>query len=90
MTVRKEQMPKLAVHFLIMRGRLAGSVAGRRRLDQGKPVTIAATKWITVKPVKNIVTAALGISREGTPGEEVESRSGSPTTPKPVAGEATF
>ncbi len=40
-------MPKLPVHFLIMRGRLPGADADPGApFDQGKPVTIAATKWI--------------------------------------------
>ena len=67
-TIRKEQMPKLAVHFLIMRGRLPGGGADPTApFDQGKPVTIAATKWVTVTPVKNIVTARSPTRRRRAP-----------------------
>jgi uncharacterized protein YfaS (alpha-2-macroglobulin family) len=91
-SVRKEQMPKLAVHFLIMRGRLANSAADPATpFDQGKPVTIAATKWITVKPVKNIVVAKLEYPQKARPGEEVEvTLRLADDTGRPVAGEATF
>lgn len=90
--VRKEQMPKLAVHFLIMRGRLSNSAAEPTTpFDQGKPVTIAATKWVTVTPVKNIVTASLEYPPKARPGQEVEvTLRLADDTGKPVAGEATF
>jgi alpha-2-macroglobulin len=92
LTVRKEQMPRLAVHFLIMRGRLANNVAGpSSTFDQGKPVTIAATKWVTVKPVKNIVTASLEYPAKARPGEDIEvTLRLADDTGRPVAGEATF
>ena len=71
--VRKEEMPKLAVHFMIMRGRLPGGGADPTApFDQGKPVTIAATKWVTVTPVKNIVTAKLEYPEKARPGQTVE------------------
>ena len=90
--IRKEQMPKLAVHFLIMRGRLANSATDPTTpFDQGKPVTIAATKWVTVKPVKNIVTAKLEYPAKARPGEEVEvTLRLSDDVGQPIAGEATF
>jgi uncharacterized protein YfaS (alpha-2-macroglobulin family) len=91
-SVRKEQMPKLAVHFLIMRGRLANNAADPATpFDQGKPVTIAATKWITVKPVKNIVVAKLDYPQKTRPGEDIEvTLRLADDTGQPVAGEATF
>ncbi|WP_243370723.1 alpha-2-macroglobulin [Microvirga solisilvae] len=90
--LRKEQMPKLAVHFLLMRGRLDGSSPNPTApFDQGKPVTLAATKWVTVKPVKHIVTASLEAPQKARPGQEVEVVLRlSDDTGKPVAGEATF
>ncbi|WP_084484767.1 MG2 domain-containing protein [Methylosinus sp. LW3] len=92
LTLRKEQTPKLAVHFLIMRGRLKDSApAAASNIDQGKPVTIAATKWIEVTPVKNIVTAKLDYPTKARPGQEVEvSLRLSDDLGKPLAGEATF
>ncbi|MBG0809062.1 alpha-2-macroglobulin [Methylosinus sp. H3A] len=92
LNLRKEQTPKLAVHFLIMRGRLKDSApAATSNIDQGKPVTIAATKWIEVTPVKNIVTAKLDYPAKARPGQEVEvTLRLSDDLGKPLAGEATF
>ncbi|MGA2124985.1 MAG: alpha-2-macroglobulin family protein [Xanthobacteraceae bacterium] len=90
--LRPEDMPRLAVHLLIMRGRLAdtGRDAGAP-FDQGKPVTIAATKWITVTPVKNIVTVGLDHPHKARPGQEIEvTLRLADDLGQPVAGEATF
>lgn len=85
-------MPKLAVHFLIMRGRLPNADSDPSApFDQGKPVTIAATKWITVTPVKNIVTVSLDYPQKARPAQEVEvTLKLTDDLGKPVAGEATF
>jgi alpha-2-macroglobulin len=92
LTLRKEQLPKLAVHFLIMRGRLKDSAPQpSATFDQGKPVTIAATKWIEVTPVKNIVTAKLDYPQKARPGQDVEvTLRLTDDAGKPLAGEATF
>jgi len=90
--LRQEDMPRLAVHVLIMRGRLADT--GRDAtapFDQGKPVTIAATKWITVTPVKNIVTVGLDHPQKARPGQEIEvTLRLADDLGQPLAGEATF
>ncbi len=88
----KEQTPKLAVHFLIMRGRVESAApTAAAPFDQGKPVTIAATKWVTVTPVKNIVTAKLDYPARARPGQEVEATLRlTDDTGAPVAGNATF
>ncbi len=85
-------MPKLAVHFLIMRGRLPEETADPSApFDQGKPVTIAATKWITVTPVKNIVTVSLDYPQKARPGQEIDvTLKLADDLGAPVAGEATF
>ncbi len=90
--VKKEQTPKLAVHFLIMRGRLKDSAPlPSANFDQAKPVTIAATKWVEVTPVKNIVTVKLEAPAKARPGQEVEvTLKLADDTGKPIAGEATF
>ena len=92
LTLKKEQVPKLAVHFLIMRGRLKDSApTAAANFDQGKPVTIAATKWVEVTPVKNIVTVKLEAPAKARPGQEIEATLRlSDDAGKPLAGEATF
>jgi alpha-2-macroglobulin len=92
LVLAKEEMPKLAVHFLIMRGRLPDTAPNSSApFDQGKPVTIAATKWVTVTPVKNIVTAKLENPTKARPGQEVEvTLRLSDENGAPLSGEATF
>ena len=92
LVLAKEEMPKLAVHFLIMRGRLPDTAPNSSApFDQGKPVTIAATKWVNVTPVKNIVTAKLENPGKARPGQEVEvTLRLSDETGAPLSGEATF
>lgn len=90
--IRKEQTPKLAVHFLIMRGRLKDAAPQpSASFDQGKPVTIAATKWVDVTPVKNIVNVKLEHPAKARPGQEIEvTLRLLDDAGKPLAGEATF
>jgi len=90
--IKKEQMPKLAVHFLIMRGRLKDAPPQpTATFDLGKPVTIAATKWIEVTPVKNIVNVKLEHPAKARPGEAIEvALRLSDDAGKPLSGEATF
>ena len=91
-TVRKEQMPKVAVHFLVMRGRLPGPPQPPTApFDQNKPVTVAATKWLTVTPVKHIVVASLDYPQRARPADEVEvTLKLADDTGQPLAGEAVF
>jgi len=90
-TLKKEQTPKLAVHFLIMRGRVKDTSSNGGGIDLGKPVTIAATKWIEVTPVKNVVTVKLEAPAKARPGQEIEvALRLSDDAGKPLAGEATF
>jgi alpha-2-macroglobulin len=71
--IRKPQMPRLAVHFLVMRGRLLDAAAAPTApFDQGKPVTVAATKWVTVTPVQHQVTVKLESPQTARPGQEIE------------------
>lgn len=70
--VRKQEVPRLAVHFLLMRGRLPGPPAPGAPFDQGKPVTLAATKWITVTPVENQVKVTFEAPATARPAQEVD------------------
>ncbi|WP_442754547.1 MG2 domain-containing protein [Methylocystis sp. JAN1] len=90
--VKKEQTPKLAVHFLIMRGRLKDSAPQpSANFDQGKPATVASTKWIEVTPVKNILNVKLEAPGKARPGQDVEvTLKLTDDAGKPISGEATF
>ncbi len=75
-TVRKEDGPRLAVHFLVMRGRLAapdGEAAGPAApFDQRRPVTLAATGWVAVNPTDNRVKVSLEAPAEARPEQELD------------------
>jgi uncharacterized protein YfaS (alpha-2-macroglobulin family) len=85
-------VPRIPVHFVLMRGRLAGDPAiGPDMLDLRRPETIAATAWIGVKPVKNIVTVAVTAPPEALPGATVDlTVKLSDDTGKPIPGEVTL
>ncbi|OWJ63787.1 alpha-2-macroglobulin [Inquilinus limosus] len=90
--VRKAQMPRLPVHFLIMRGRLPGDgQAATAPFDQGKPVTLATTAWVKVTPVENQVAVTLDAPPSARPAQEIEvTLHLADLKGKPLAGEATF
>ncbi len=90
--VQKNFVPRVPVHFVLMRGRVPGvlPVAGGR-VDLGKPATVAATSWLTVAPVEHQVNVALLHPERARPGDSVDvkitltDRAG-----KPLAGEVTL
>lgn len=88
--IRKQQTPRLAVHFLLMRGRLPGPPAPNAPFDQGKPVTLAATKWVTVTPVDNQVKVSFDAPATARPAQEFDLvvHLADPAG-HPLAGEAT-
>lgn len=90
--VKKEQMPKLAVHFLIMRGRLKNTeLTAASNFDQGKPVTIAATKWIDVTPAKNSINVKIDSPNKARPGQDIEVGIHlTDDTGKAISGDVTF
>ena len=90
--VAKNFVPRLPVHFVLMRGRSAGvAPVGGARIDLGKPATVAATSWLMVEPVEHQVNVALENPAKARPGETVNvkitltQRGG-----KPAAGEVTL
>ncbi len=89
--IRKPQMPKLAVHVLLMRGRLPGSAQGPNApFDQGKPTTIGGSAWLTVTPVENIVRATFEAPASARPAQEVDLVLHlADAAGHPLAGEAT-
>ncbi|MFO1371523.1 MAG: MG2 domain-containing protein [Candidatus Competibacteraceae bacterium] len=92
LAVRKQHLPRVPVHFLLIRGRLPDqSLAPTAPFDLGKPVTLAATHWLKVNPVKNTLTAKLEAPAKALPGQEIEVLLRlADDEGKPVAGEATF
>ncbi|MES1982905.1 MAG: MG2 domain-containing protein [Pseudomonadota bacterium] len=91
-TVQKNFVPRLPVHFVLMRGRIPGVLpAPGGRIDLGKPATVAATSWLTVEPVEHQVNVVLLHPEHAKPGETVDvkitltDRAG-----KPSAGEVTL
>jgi len=64
LTIKPEYLPRVAVHFVLMRGRLKGDDAQvTAHADLRKPATLAATQWVTVTPTKNIVKVDLTYPR---------------------------
>ncbi len=90
MTVRKQQTPRVAVHVLVMRGRLPGAPVATAPFDQGKPTTLAATSWLKVSPTENKVLATIEAPEVARPGQEIELVLRlTDAAGKPIAGEAT-
>ncbi len=89
--IRKAQVPKLAVHVLLMRGRLSGpGPAAGAPFDQGKPMTVAATAWLPVTPVDNQLRVRFDAPASARPGQEVDlTLHLADEAGRPVAGEAT-
>ena len=90
--LRKQFVPKLAVHFLVMRGRLPGTApTPTAPFDQGKPTTLAATKFVTVTPVENQVKVSFEAPATARPAQEVDIVLHlTDAKQQPIAGEATF
>jgi hypothetical protein len=84
-------LPRLPVHFLLMRGRLPGVTPGADQLDLGRPQTLAATNWVVVKPAKNLVNIKLDYPEKALPGQELTMKIAlTDDTGKPLAGEVTL
>ncbi|HEX4505804.1 MAG TPA: alpha-2-macroglobulin family protein, partial [Alphaproteobacteria bacterium] len=91
LAVDKTFMPRIPVHFALMRGRLKGEGPDAGGIDLRRPETLAATAWVGVKPVKNIVTVKVENQDMAQPGDTVELTVRlSDDTGKPLAGEVTL
>ena len=88
--IRKQQAPRVAVHVLLMRGRLPGSTPAGAPFDQGKPATLAATQWVKVNPVQNRAVVTFDAPEEARPGQAFDMvlHLADPAG-QPLAGEAT-
>ncbi len=84
--------PKIPVHFLLLRGRLAGTrpLPGNAT-DPGRPATFGATVWLEVEPRAHRLDVALAHPTRARPGEEIEIevRLADPDG-HPAAGEVTL
>ncbi len=87
--LRKQQAPRLAVHVLLMRGRI-GSASPDAPFDQDKPATLAATAFIKVTPVDNQVKVRFDAPASAHPGQSVDLVLHlSDAAGHPLSGEAT-
>lgn len=87
--INKTDMPRLPVHFLLLRGRI--EQAQTSNLDLGKPSTLAATTLVEVSTVEHQVKLAMDYPEKVQPGDEIEvgielrDEDG-----KPLSGEVTL
>lgn len=84
--------PRLPVHFILMRGRLAGTAfSSGSNMDVGKPETMAATAWLEVNPVANQMTVDLDYPPVARPGEKIKvGITLKDPYGKPLSGEVTL
>ena len=88
--LRKEQVPRLAVHALVMRGRLPGEASATTPFDQGKPATVAGTAWLNVTPIEHTVVARFDAPAEARPGQAIDlTLHLADARGAPLSGEAT-
>lgn len=90
-TLAAGHAPRLPVHVVLFRGRLAGVEPRGGAVDLGKPSTLATTVWLEVEPRGHRVQVALEAPSRARPGETVEItvRLTDPDG-APLAGEATL
>lgn len=92
LAIEGDWAPRLPVHFLLMRGRLAGTkpVPGNAT-DLGRPSTFGATAWLDVEPKDNRLMVELEYPERARPAQEIEVgiRLKDPDG-APLAGEVTL
>lgn len=72
--VEKDQVPKLPVHFVLMRGRSGKPPLRLEAPDLTKPVTMASTKWLEVEPVEHKVAVKLEHETRAQPGDKLKMK----------------
>jgi len=90
--IKGNYMPRLPVHFLLLRGRVGDSAATPAdALDLGKPSTLATTQWVEVLPREHQVVADLTYPHQARPGDEITLTINLHDYRKqPLAGEVTL
>jgi uncharacterized protein YfaS (alpha-2-macroglobulin family) len=84
--------PRVPVHFVLMRGRLAGAgPTATEPLDLGKPSTLAATAWLDVSPQAHQMTVKVEHPETARPGQTIDVKI-TLRDPKgqPLSGEVTL
>lgn len=70
--IQKNYVPRIPVHFILMRGRLAGVLPQTGSvMDLGKPATMSATTYLTVNPVEHRLGVTLDYPKKAKPGETI-------------------
>ncbi len=89
--IRKQYMPRVPVHCVLMRGRIPGVLPQPdTAMDLGKPATMASTVYLNVKPVEHALDIALKYPPKAKPGETVTIDIALSAAGKPVPGEITL
>ena len=63
--------PRVPVHILLMRGRLSikNKINAKPKKDRGKPISMANTTWVNVRPKTNQLNIALKHKKKHLPGQ---------------------
>jgi uncharacterized protein YfaS (alpha-2-macroglobulin family) len=92
LAIRPTFVPRVAVHFVLVRGRIPGTAPmPGNATDLGKPATMAATAWLEVAPVAHQVNVELKHPEKARPGQTIDVTIRL-TDPKggPLPGEVTL
>jgi len=90
--VKNTYVPRLPVHFILMRGRIKGTgpVPGGTT-DLGKPTTVASTSWVKVNSVDNRIKVELDLPEQSMPGKKVPVTINlTDNDGKPLSGQVTL
>lgn len=74
LVIEKNFMPRIPVHFILMRGRIPAKShqTDRSKPDMTKPFTMAATAWVGVSRAKHQVSVDLDYPAKAQPGDTVD------------------
>ena len=90
--IKKQFMPRIPVHFILMRGRLNTDKApSANGLDLAKPATLATTAWVEVSTREHRVDVALTYPPKAEPGQKIDITIAlQDEAGHPLVGEATL
>ena len=86
-------VPRVPVHFILMRGRLSGTTPlPGNQTDAGKPTTVASTAWVRVNPRDHRLEVELEHPEKALPGKTIDItiRLEDPDGGTPQPGEVTL